>query len=100
MIDALRILAYTPGDKELIELADKHIKETKQKAETMRIHGSGYVVADSFSFSLNRRDFIKERNFELYRTLSIRLKEKGYTYGSRGVSEKDFEQLEDEDNSE
>jgi hypothetical protein len=97
MTDALTTLAYTPGDQELNDLTDKHIKETKQKRESMQILDSGYVVADKYTLGLKSLAYLKERNFELYRHLRVTMKAKGYLEGSRGIAEKDFKTLEDDD---
>ena len=95
MTDNLRILAYTPGDQELIDLADAHIKETERKRESMRILNSGYVMADKFTLAVKSMAFLKERNFDLYKQLRLKMHLKGYLQTSwLPIDRKDLEKLE------
>lgn len=94
MADNLRILAYTPGDIELIELADNHIKETLQRCEAMKLRQNNYVMADKFAIGVNRIAYLKDRNFELYRLLRVKMKAKGYLEWNKLLGTKEFEILE------
>jgi len=98
MTGNLRILAYTPGDQELNDLADAHIKETERKCESMRILGSGYVMADKFTLAGKIMAFLTERNFDLYKQLRLKMRLKGYLQTSwLPIDRKDLEKLESEE---
>jgi hypothetical protein len=95
MTDNLRILAYTPGDQELVDLAENHIKETENQMRMMRIQTQqGLTFADRLRTEPQVM-LLKERNFALYKEVRLLMFKKGYLAWSRLVGSKDFEKFGD-----
>jgi hypothetical protein len=92
-IDNLKILAATPGDEEIMTLAENHIKETKRGLEILKSQ-RGFTMADEYPKQLRQLEYLKERSFDLYWQLRKKLKEKGYLKWSALLNDKTFQALE------
>ena len=93
-IDNLKILAATPGDEEIMKLAEDHIKQTERQRQSLRILNTGYTMADRFTTMNKENTFLKNRAFELYWLLRKKMKEKGYLRWSSLLNDKTFKELE------
>jgi hypothetical protein len=92
-LDNMRILAMTPGDEEIMTLAEAHIKQTERHRQSMKVV-RGYTVADTLRISISEIEFLKTRAFDLYWQLRKKLKEKGYLRWSSLLNDKTFQALE------
>lgn len=93
MTDNLRVLAYTPGDQELIDLAENHMKETENQMRIMRVQTQqGLTFAERLRTD-PQVNLLKERNLDLYKQLRMLMFKKGYLAWSRLVGSKDFDKF-------
>lgn len=93
-IDNMRILAMTPGDEEIMMLAENHIKQTERQRQSLRALNQPYTMADRFTTANKEVAFLKDRAFDLYWQLRKKLKEKGYLRWSALLNDKTFQALE------
>jgi hypothetical protein len=92
-IDNLKILAATPGDEEIMTLAENHVKETNKALERLKCQRT-FTMADEYPKRLKQIQFLKERSFDLYWQLRKKMKEKGYLRWSSLLNDKGFRDLE------
>jgi hypothetical protein len=72
----LKILAYTTGDKDIIELVEKHCKITANSKAQYGAGNEGITIAENVNISDKMQKYMQSRALDLYKELRIIMKDK------------------------
>ena len=71
-------LSYTSGDSELNDIAEAHIKATKEQLDLVYAHGYNPNSITALNNYNTKMGILKERNLELFKILRLKMRTKGY----------------------